>query len=103
MKLERTTILILPSLQEVIQRNLVPIFFVSGCLSDLHDDLRISLYDEVVENQMNDDTAIKNVDIYQRIQNNWLGEYRIPINALLAQQKVFENLNLKNQNEKFLF
>ena len=42
---------------------------------------------------MNDDPALKNVDIYQRIQNNWLGEYRIPINALLTQQKVFELSN----------
>ncbi|XP_065358269.1 coiled-coil and C2 domain-containing protein 2A [Calliphora vicina] len=61
---------------------------LSGSLSDLHDDLRISLYDEVVENQMNDDPALKNMDIYQRIQNNWLGEYRIPINAILTQQKM---------------
>ncbi|KAM7352847.1 coiled-coil and C2 domain containing 2A isoform 2-T2 [Cochliomyia hominivorax] len=57
-------------------------------LADLHDDLKISLYDEVVENQMNDDPAIRNVDFYQRIQNNWLGEYRIPINAILTQQKM---------------
>lgn len=64
------------------------LFQSSGSLSDLHDDLKISLYDEVVENQMNDDPAIRNVDFYQRIQNNWLGEYRIPINAILTQQKV---------------
>ncbi|XP_075153066.1 coiled-coil and C2 domain containing 2A isoform X2 [Haematobia irritans] len=57
-------------------------------LADLRDDFKICLFDEVVENQWNDDSSLRNADIFQRIQNNWLGEYRIPINAILAQQKI---------------
>ncbi|XP_054738715.1 coiled-coil and C2 domain-containing protein 2A [Anastrepha obliqua] len=61
---------------------------LSGSLTDLRDDLKISLFDEVIENHVNDDLSIRNVDIYQRIQTNWLGEYRFPIHALLVQQKL---------------
>uniref|UniRef100_A0A1I8P3X0 C2 domain-containing protein n=1 Tax=Stomoxys calcitrans TaxID=35570 RepID=A0A1I8P3X0_STOCA len=61
---------------------------LSGNLSELRDDFKICLYDEVIENQWNDDSSLRNADIFQRIQNNWLGEYRIPINAILAQQKI---------------
>ncbi|XP_011179565.1 coiled-coil and C2 domain-containing protein 2A [Zeugodacus cucurbitae] len=60
----------------------------SGSLTDLRDDLKISLFDEVIENHVNDDLSVRNMDIYQRIQTNWLGEYRFPIHTLLAQQKL---------------
>lgn len=62
----------------------------SGSLSELKDDIKISLFDEVIESHYNDDNSVKSVDIYQRIQNNWLGEYRVPIRCLLKQQKVFK-------------
>ncbi|XP_036333674.1 coiled-coil and C2 domain-containing protein 2A isoform X1 [Rhagoletis pomonella] len=61
---------------------------LSGSLADLREDLKISLFDEVVENHVNEDLSVRNMDIYQRIQTNWLGEYRFPIHALLSQQKV---------------
>lgn len=55
---------------------------------ELKDDIKLSLYDEVFENTFNDDPAIGSADVFQRIQNNWLGEYRIPIRALLEQGRV---------------
>ncbi|CAD7012554.1 unnamed protein product [Ceratitis capitata] len=60
---------------------------LSGSLSDLRDELKISLFDEVIENHMQDDLSVRNMDIYQRIQTNWLGEYRFPMHTLLSQQK----------------
>ncbi|XP_058980735.1 coiled-coil and C2 domain-containing protein 2A [Musca domestica] len=69
---------------------------ISGSLSELRDDLKICLFDEVVENQWNDDSSLKNTDIFQRIQNNWLGEYRIPISAILSQQKIDGVFELNN-------
>lgn len=64
------------------------VFAYSGSLTDLREDLKISLYDEVIENHLNDELSVRNMDIYQRIQTNWLGEYRFPIHTLLSQQKV---------------
>lgn len=56
----------------------------SGSLEELRDDLKISLFDEVIETNINDDAPTRNVDIYQRIQANWLGEYRLPLSALIG-------------------
>ncbi|KAI9583885.1 hypothetical protein GQX74_010220 [Glossina fuscipes] len=61
---------------------------IDGSLSELKADIKISLFDEVIESHYNDDNSVKSVDIYQRIQNNWLGEYRLPIRCLLKQQKL---------------
>ncbi|XP_073826969.1 coiled-coil and C2 domain containing 2A [Musca autumnalis] len=69
---------------------------ISGSLSELRDDFKICLFDEVIENQWNDDASLKSTDIFQRIQNNWLGEYRIPINAILTQQKIDGVFELSN-------
>ncbi|XP_011206624.3 coiled-coil and C2 domain-containing protein 2A [Bactrocera dorsalis] len=60
----------------------------SGSLTDLRDDLKISLFDEVIENHLNDELSVRNMDIYQRVQTNWLGEYRFPMHTLLSQQKL---------------
>uniref|UniRef100_A0A1A9WZN6 C2 domain-containing protein n=1 Tax=Glossina brevipalpis TaxID=37001 RepID=A0A1A9WZN6_9MUSC len=61
---------------------------INGTLSELKEDIKISLFDEVIESHYNDDSSVKSVDIYQRIQNNWLGEYRLPLRCLLKQQKL---------------
>lgn len=52
--------------------------------SELRDDIKISLFDELIEQQYTDQAA----DLYQRLQCNWLGEYRVPIRSLLAHRKV---------------
>lgn len=52
--------------------------------SELRDDIKISLFDELIEQQYTDQAA----DLYQRLQCNWLGEYRVPIRSLLANRKV---------------
>ncbi|XP_037948079.1 coiled-coil and C2 domain-containing protein 2A [Teleopsis dalmanni] len=60
----------------------------SGNLSDQRDDIKISLFDELIEQHTNDDPlSVRHMDMYQRIQTNWLGEYRIPIHALLTNKK----------------
>lgn len=56
---------------------------ISGDPSDLRDDIKISLFDELIEQQYTDEAA----DLYQRVQCNWLGDYRIPISRLLASRK----------------
>ncbi|XP_030559947.1 coiled-coil and C2 domain-containing protein 2A [Drosophila novamexicana] len=56
---------------------------LTGQPNDLHEDLKISLFDEMVEQQYTDEAA----DIYQRVQCNWLGEYRVPMSSLLASRK----------------
>ncbi|XP_017125182.1 coiled-coil and C2 domain-containing protein 2A [Drosophila elegans] len=50
---------------------------------DLREDLKISLFDELIEQQYSDEAS----DLYQRVQCNWLGEFRVPINSLLASRK----------------
>ncbi|XP_037715891.1 coiled-coil and C2 domain-containing protein 2A [Drosophila subpulchrella] len=50
---------------------------------DLREDLKISLFDELIEQQYSDEAS----DVYQRVQCNWLGEFRVPINSLLASRK----------------
>lgn len=57
---------------------------LTGQPNDLREDLKISLFDEMVEQQYTDEAA----DIYQRVQCNWLGEYRVPMSSLLASRKV---------------
>ncbi|KAH8299484.1 hypothetical protein KR044_001785 [Drosophila immigrans] len=49
----------------------------------LTEDIKISLFDELIEQQYTDEAS----DVYQRVQCNWLGEYRIPISRLLANRK----------------
>ncbi|KRG05027.1 uncharacterized protein Dmoj_GI20842, isoform B [Drosophila mojavensis] len=56
---------------------------LTGQLSDLREDLKISLFDELIEQQYTDEAS----DLYQRVQCNWLGEYRVPISSLLASRK----------------
>ncbi|EDW74405.2 uncharacterized protein Dwil_GK21406 [Drosophila willistoni] len=56
---------------------------LNGHVSDLREDIKISLFDELVEQQFTDEAS----DLYQRVQCNWLGEYRVPINCLLATGK----------------
>ncbi|KAH8400770.1 hypothetical protein KR009_000826 [Drosophila setifemur] len=56
---------------------------VNSQFGDLRDDLKISLFDEVIEQQYSDEAS----DLYQRVQCNWLGEFRVPINSLLACRK----------------
>ncbi|XP_034476742.1 coiled-coil and C2 domain-containing protein 2A [Drosophila innubila] len=56
---------------------------LTGHPSELRDDIKISLFDELIEQQYTDEAA----DVYQRVQCNWLGEYRIPISRLLANRK----------------
>ena len=55
----------------------------SGSLEELREDLKISLFDEVIETNLNEDAPVRNVDLYQRIQNNWLAEYRLPLSSLI--------------------
>ncbi|XP_061391395.1 coiled-coil and C2 domain-containing protein 2A-like, partial [Musca vetustissima] len=69
---------------------------ISGSLAEFRDDFKICLFDEVIENQWNDDASLKSTDIFQRIQNNWLGEYRIPISVILTQQKIDGVFELNN-------
>lgn len=57
---------------------------LTGEPSELRDDIKISLFDELIEQQYTDEAA----DLYQRLQCNWLGEYRIPIRSLLTNRKV---------------
>jgi len=56
---------------------------------DLREDLKISLFDELIEQQYSDEAS----DVYQRVQCNWLGEFRVPINSLLASRKVNNNFS----------
>ncbi|XP_017094292.2 coiled-coil and C2 domain-containing protein 2A [Drosophila bipectinata] len=56
---------------------------ISTQFGDLRDDLKISLFDEQIEQQYSDEAS----DLYQRVQCNWLGEFRVPINSLLATRK----------------
>ncbi|XP_017835465.1 coiled-coil and C2 domain-containing protein 2A [Drosophila busckii] len=56
---------------------------IAGEANELREDLKISLFDELIEQQFTDEAA----DLYQRVQCNWLGEYRVPISRLLAQRK----------------
>ncbi|KAM8713526.1 hypothetical protein ACLKA7_013790 [Drosophila subpalustris] len=56
---------------------------LTGHPSDLRDDIKISLFDEFIEQQYTDEAA----DLYQRVQCNWLGEYRIPLSRLLTNRK----------------
>ena len=60
---------------------------LTGQLCDLRDDLKISLFDELIEQQYTDEAS----DLYQRVQCNWLGEYRVPISSLLVSRKVSGN------------
>lgn len=57
---------------------------ISSQFGDLRDDLKISLFDELIEQQYSDEAS----DLYQRVQCNWLGEFRVPISSLLASRKV---------------
>ncbi|KAH8369711.1 hypothetical protein KR093_000676 [Drosophila rubida] len=57
---------------------------LTGEPQELAEDIKISLFDELIEQQYTDEAA----DVYQRVQCNWLGEYRIPISRLLAHRKV---------------
>ncbi|KAH8375416.1 hypothetical protein KR200_001066 [Drosophila serrata] len=50
---------------------------------DLREDLKITLFDELIEQQYSDEAS----DLYQRVQCNWLGEFRVPINTLLISRK----------------
>ncbi|XP_022225803.2 coiled-coil and C2 domain-containing protein 2A-like [Drosophila obscura] len=54
-----------------------------GYQKDMREDLKISLFDELIEQQAGDEAS----DLYQRVQCNWLGEYRVPISSLLASGK----------------
>ncbi|SPP75269.1 coiled-coil and C2 domain-containing protein 2A [Drosophila guanche] len=56
---------------------------LSGHHKDMREDLKISLFDELIEQQASDEAS----DVYQRVQCNWLGEYRVPISSLLASGK----------------
>lgn len=58
---------------------------IQSQFGDLRDDLKISLFDELIEQQYSDEAS----DVYQRVQCNWLGEFRVPINSLLA-SRTFE-------------
>ncbi|XP_030387639.1 coiled-coil and C2 domain-containing protein 2A [Scaptodrosophila lebanonensis] len=57
---------------------------LSGQICELRDDLKITLFDEMIEQQQ---PYGDEADIYQRVQCNWLGEYRIPMSSLLAIKK----------------
>lgn len=70
---------------------------------ELKDDIKLNLYDEVIENTHNDDPAIATVDVFQRIQNNWLGEFRIPIRALLEQSRVRVSFRYSNSSFNCFF
>ncbi|KAH8314556.1 hypothetical protein KR059_012669 [Drosophila kikkawai] len=50
---------------------------------DLREDLKITLFDELIEQQYSDEAS----DLYQRVQCNWLGEFRVAINTLLVSRK----------------
>ncbi|XP_017049472.1 coiled-coil and C2 domain-containing protein 2A [Drosophila ficusphila] len=56
---------------------------ISSQFGDLREDLKISLFDELIEQQYSEEAS----DLYQRVQCNWLGEFRVPINSLLAHRK----------------
>ncbi|XP_060655942.1 LOW QUALITY PROTEIN: coiled-coil and C2 domain-containing protein 2A [Drosophila nasuta] len=56
---------------------------LTGGPHELAEDIKISLFDELIEQQYTDEAA----DVYQRVQCNWLGEYRIPISRLLSNRK----------------
>ncbi|XP_016994631.2 coiled-coil and C2 domain-containing protein 2A [Drosophila takahashii] len=56
---------------------------INSQFGDLREDLKISLFDELIEQQYSDEAS----DVYQRVQCNWLGEFRVPINSLLASRK----------------
>ncbi|KAH8305950.1 hypothetical protein KR018_005944 [Drosophila ironensis] len=56
---------------------------ITSQFGELRDDLKISLFDENIEQQYSDEAS----DVYQRVQCNWLGEFRVPISNLLANRK----------------
>ncbi|XP_017148123.1 coiled-coil and C2 domain-containing protein 2A isoform X1 [Drosophila miranda] len=56
---------------------------LTGCQKDMREDLKISLFDEVIERQLSDEAS----DLYQRVQCNWLGDYRVPVSSLLISGK----------------
>ncbi|EDV54926.2 uncharacterized protein Dere_GG21793 [Drosophila erecta] len=56
---------------------------IQSQFGDLREDLKISLFDELIEQQYSDEAS----DLYQRVQCNWLGEFRVPINCLLSSRK----------------
>ncbi|XP_055907018.1 coiled-coil and C2 domain-containing protein 2A [Eupeodes corollae] len=58
---------------------------VTGNPIELKGDLKIAIFDEYVENHISEE---RSMEIYQRFQSNWLGEYRFPISTILANQKI---------------
>lgn len=54
---------------------------------DLKDDIKLEIFDEYVENMINEDYS-GSMEVYQRIYANWLGEYRLPIATLFKHKMV---------------
>lgn len=54
---------------------------------DMKDDIKIEIFDETVENLINEDYS-RSMEVYQRISANWLGEYRLPIATLFKHKMV---------------
>ncbi|XP_055855035.1 coiled-coil and C2 domain-containing protein 2A [Episyrphus balteatus] len=58
---------------------------VTGNPVELKGDLKIAIFDEYVENHISEE---RSMEIYQRFQSNWLGEYRLPITTILTNQRI---------------
>ncbi|CAD7089037.1 unnamed protein product, partial [Hermetia illucens] len=50
------------------------------------DDLIFGLYDEYIEDLLNDELA-RASEVYQRIHTNWLGEIKLPLTTILSKKQ----------------
>uniref|UniRef100_A0A182K8F0 C2 domain-containing protein n=1 Tax=Anopheles christyi TaxID=43041 RepID=A0A182K8F0_9DIPT len=66
------------------------------CSTDqIRKHLHIDLYDEYMEDLLEDDRPTRPTEVYQRISSRWLGQLRIPISTIYLNQRLEGTFEIK--------